>query len=499
MANRTSAKSGTVASKRADYYKQQYEKAKEALKQLKDPNRTTTTSLSSYSRETIRGYLQSPASNETGLRNASRYLYYRSQIYYRIVQFYATMWDLRCRKVIPQYNLIKGGNDSKILKSFYNTLNQLDIYNIQGNWYPVAEKCLVEDVCYALFLRDDTGAFFYILDADECKIDSKYFTGDFGFAINMSKWRSTTRQQLIEWIGEPLVSMYQEYMDTGKNYIHVPDEYAACFKFRSSEHNIVAPPFAELFQELSGLNDLADIQAIADEASIYKLLVYPIKTLAGAKQSDDFSVSVDLAMDYFNKLINEALPDYVTAAPILGDGVDVVSFTDSAADKDVDRYEQSQSTILSTSGAGAVLNTSNITSTAAFKAWLQSETEFGISSLLPQIEGFTNRMLSYDVTNPCKVEYFEVSVYTKDDLRDQLLTSCEYSFSNRLAYNTFNQISEKETIAMIHLEQDILKLPDIMKFPLTSSHVQSGTSEDVGRPLTDDDELTPSGERTRNS
>lgn len=499
MANRTSAKSGTVAEKRTDYYKQQYDKAVEALKKLKDPNRNTTSTLNSYSRETIRGYLQSPATSESGLRNASRYLYYRSQIYYRIVQFYATMWDLRCRKVIPKYNLAKGGNDSKILKSFYNTLDKLDIYDIQGNWYPVVEKCLVEDVCYSLFLRDDTGAFFYILDPDECRIDSKYMTGDFGFAINMSKWRTSTRQQLIEWIGEPLISMYEEYQNTNTSYIHVPDEYAACFKFRSSDYNVLVPPFAEMFQELSGLNDLADIQAIADEASIYKLLIYPIKTIANAKQSDDFQVSVDLAMEYFQKLIDEALPDYVTAAPILGDDVKVISFTDSAADKDVDRYNQSQNTILATSGAGAVLNTSNITSTAAFKAWLKSETEFGISSLLPQIQGFTNRMLSYDLQNPCKVEYFEVSVYTKEDMAESLLKSCEYSFSNRLAYNTFLQISEKQTLAMLHLEQDILGLQNLMKYPLSSSHVQSGSVEDVGRPATDDDELTPSGERTRNS
>ena len=82
-------------------------------------------------------------------------------------------------------------------------------------------------------------------------------------------------------------------------------------------------------------------------------------------------------------------------------------------------------------------------------------------------------MLSYDASNPCRVEYFEVSTYTKDDMRKALLESCQYSFANRLAYNTFLGISEKTTLAMNYLEE-------------------------AGRPPVDDSQLSPSGERSRN-
>ena len=176
------------------------------------------------------------------------------------------------------------------------------------------------------------------------------------------------------------------------------------------------------------------------------------------------------------------------------------TFSTTSADKDIDRLSQSQDTLLATSGGGSVLNSNYINSTAAFKAWLTAESEFAISSLLPQIEGFTNRMLSYDVKGTvCKVKYFEVTVYTKEALKESLLSSCQYSFSNRMAYNTFNGISEKATMAMEFFETQVLHLPEIMTHPLQSSYTTSNTGEDEGgRPTIPDDELSPSGERTRN-
>ena len=154
---------------------------------------------------------------------------------------------------------------------------------------------------------------------------------------------------------------------------------------------------------------------------------------------------------------------------------------------------------MATSGGGAVLNASQITSTAAFKAWLQAESEFAISSLLPQIEGFTNRMLSYDVSgDPCELKYFECTVYTKDDLRKNLLESCQYSFSNRMAYNTLNGISEKATLAMEYFESQILNLPTLMNHPLQSSYTSTG-EVGQGRDALPDDQIEPSTERSRNA
>ena len=480
--------------------KENYVKAMEALKKLRDPNKCNLSHLNVYDREKIREYLQKVASHEKDLQDAALYLYYRNQIVYRLCHWYASMWVLNCRQVIPEYSFTSENNAKAILEQYERTLNVLEAYNIQGNWHDVALRCYLEDACFTIFFRDKKNAFFYIMDPSECKIDGRYYTGDFSYSVDMSKWNSSTKRQLAEWLGEPLKSMLDEYDTTKVKWIHMPDKYGAAFKFNSDRPDIVVPPFAAILQQVAALNDIADLQALKDQASVYKLLLIPLTVLSSAKNSDDFAISPEILIDYYKKLC-EVLPDYVAASIIPGEVTNdnVIDFSTTSADKDVDRIQQSQDTLLATSG-GAILNAKYLTSTAAFKAWLAAESEFAISSLMPQIEGFTNRMLSIDVKGtPCKLKYFPVTVYTKDEMRESLLESCQYSFSNRLAYNTFNDISEKATMAMEFFETNVLHLPEVMTHPLQSSYTTSNTGEDEGgRPTTPDDELTPSGERTRN-
>lgn len=477
-----------------------FNKATQALKQYKDPNVNTSYTLNSYDRETIRGYLQNPASNETNLRNVAKYLYYRSQILYRLIHWYAGMWDLRCRNVEPTFDL-EQGLDSNVLKNYNETLKWLDIYNLQENLHEVFVNNYLYNVCYFLWFKDESGSIPYILEPDECKIIGRYITGDWSFAIDMSKWRSKARQNLIEYIGEPLTSMYREYQSSGTKYIIVPDEYAGCFLFDQSNINIIIPPFAPLFQELSSLLDTEDLAAVQDKLDVFKLITMRMDTLG--KSINDWKIDPELLAQYFEIMVMQALPPYVSAALVPGEALDVVDFSSTASDAQVDRVANAQKNIMATSGGGAVLNSAMINNTAAFNAWLKSETDFAISSLIGQVDGFTNRMLSYDVGNPCKVKHFEISEYTKEDFRKAFLESQQYSFMSRLSLGTLYGMSERATLASIHFEQEVLGLQNLMIYPLQSSYTQSTTTDGTdpvigGRPEIDDSELTDSGDRSRN-
>ena len=469
---------------------------------LRDVMHPFNVSVPTINKDDLKDQLRNIGGNERNLRNTARYLYYRSNVLYRIVNWYADMWDLRCRKVTPKIDLTKDPDPKKLLKQFNDTLTWLDIMDMQGSITEVLINVYIQDVCYALTFLDDTGMFFYILDPDECIIDSRYQTKDFGFAIDMSKWRSSQKQKLIEYIGSPLKEMYEEYRRTNQRWIHCPDEYAACFKFRTDRWDLIVPPFAPVFLQLAALEDLVDIQAEADALSVYKLIYLPMKVLSGSKDSDNFEVDPELSIKYFQKMLdNGSIPEGVGSGVIPGEELKYIDFSKSV-DSDTNSVEKASNQILQTAGGGAVINSNNITSTAAFKAWLKSETEFAISTLMPQINGFVNRMLSYKLSNPCHVDHFEVSVYNKEDLAEQLLKSCQYSYSYRLAYGTLLGISEKETMAMLMMENDILKLQDVMKYPLSSSFTQSdnGYTSEVGQgaPKKDDDEIGESGERMRN-
>lgn len=394
-----------------------YAKARSEAYSLRDANKSVNKNISTIDKESLKTYFSNIGSNERNLRTVSKYLYYRSNIYNRIVGWYASMFDLRCRKVTPPYSLTKNANAKKMLKAYDSTLEMLDRMNMQGNMHEVLTNVFVNDVCYAVKYLDDTGMFFYVLDPDECIIDGRYNTGDYSFSINMANWKSAQKRIVMEYLGEPFKSMYREYENTGKRYIHCPDKYAACFKFRTDTWDMVAPPFLSLFLQIAGNEDLVDIQGEADALSIYKLVYMPMKTLSGTKNSDDFEISPDLAHKYFNRMTQEALPDGVAAAMVPGDELKVVDFAKSV-DEDITSVEKASNQILQTGGGGAVINANKITTNAGFEAWLKSETEFAVSPLIPQINGFVNRTLITELgNNACKVEHFEVSVYTRINLR----------------------------------------------------------------------------------
>lgn len=488
---------------------EKYTKASTSVTTLRDITKTIPVRrIDTVNKEELKEYIKHIGNYERKLRDTSRYLFYRSNVYYRIIMWYATMFNLNCRKVTPNYSLIGNNDPQAMTKSFNDTLDYLDRLNNQGNMIEALVNVFVQDVFYALRFTDQNGTFLFPIDPDEAMIDGRYDTGDFSFAINMSKYNTPQRKKIIEFIGSPLKEMYEQYLsDTSHPWIHVPDKYNFVLKFRTDTWDMVAPPLLATFIQLANLEDLVDIQATADKLSVYKLIYMPMTTISGSKNSDDFEITPDISLEYLNRIINSgAVPDDVAVAAVPGKELKTIDFS-KTVDSDTNSVQQASNAILQTAGGGAVINSSAITSTAAFNAWLKAETEFAISTLLPQIDGITNRYLSYELGNKaCAVKHLEVSVYTQKDLAEQLLQANQYSYSYRLMYGTLLGVSEKETLAMLYFENEVLKLPQVMKYPLASSFTSNtGETEDgytnetgQGRPSVDDSELSPEGERSRN-
>lgn len=453
----------------------------QGMKYLRDVTKTSTRNISSFSKEAVKGYLKAPGSNEKNLRNLSRYLFYRSHIYFRLLKFFANCFCLDVRSVIPEYDLVKGGDTTKTLKSFNETVDIVDRMGLQREMLSAILMALREDAAYYCVFHDETGLFLMNLDADYCRIDGRYSTGDFSFSMDMTYWRSRT--DVLEALGYPLYDMYQEYLSTGEKWVHFKDDAAFCLKFRAEDFDVVIPPFCAMFLDLISLLDLAEIQAISDEQQIYRLIYLPMKVKGD--DVDDWLVSPDILLDYFNRMLeSDAIPDYTSTAVIPGEELKTISF-DTDATTDVNRLQKAMSNLLDTSGGGELLLGSNINGSTGLQNAMISNTEFAISSLLPQIESFVQRFVSYQIKTPGKIKFFPVSVYTKKQFQDDLLKSAEYGLPTKLLVNACNGFSAKDTISLNFLEESCLNLGTLF-VPLQSTHTQSGNAtgdeETGGRP-----------------
>ena len=463
-----------------------------AFKKLRDVAKNTRqTTLSSYSKDKVITYLKNVSNYEKELRNLSRYLFYRSQVYFRLVMYNATMFDLNARYVVPPYNMVKENDKDKMLKSYYETLKILDVMDLQHQMLPIFINNFIEDVFYGCCWIDETGMFILPIPAEYCKISGRYFTGDYSFSVDMSNYKKF--EDVIEYLGEPLSSMYKAYGGNNTNkWQPMPDEYTICTKARMESWETVCPIYSGLFLDLINLLDLADIQAIADEQQIYKLIVATIPTLKNATTADDWAVDVDTSIDYYNKLI-DSLPEYAGAAisPI---PLEVLSFSEDQT-TDTTKIQNATRSVLNTSGGAQILNSSTISGAEAFRSATRSDTEFAISGLLGQVQGFVNRMLSYQLSNPSKVKFFEVSSYTKDAFKESMQKDLNYGFVSSLAINALNGFSELDTLALNFFENDVLQVKD--KFvPLKTASTSSSAGLESGGQKKDG-ELTDEGEETR--
>ena len=474
-----------------------FAKANDAVKILKDlDTNMVNRRVSVFSKEELRSYLQNISNNANNLISLSRYLDYRSQVYHRIIKYFANMLCMEARIVIPPFSLTETESKEETLKIYEDSLLILNRLNLQYEMFKAAVVCWREDVFFGCNYFDDTGHFIYPLDPQYCRIMGIYSTGDFAFAMDMTYFRS--RQKLLEELGEPFTTLYRAYGgDNTKRWQPFPDEYAVCFKIRSDDWETIAPPLTGIFNSLINLVDLEDLQAIADEQDIYRLVWLELETITGSKDPDDWKVDPSIVVRYFNRMLTEALPAYTSGAIVPGklQTIDFSSSTDKASD--TTKVQKATESVLNTSGGAQILNAAAITGSTGLNLVMKADTEYAISSLLPQIQAWVNRFLSYQVSKPCKVRFFEVSAYTKGELKKELLESATYGLPNRLALNSLMGINELETLSMLNLEIDVLNLHKKM-VPVSSSYTMSGNIADGGgRPESDDTEITDDGEASR--
>ena len=165
--------------------------------------------------------------------------------------------------------------------------------------------------------------------------------------------------------------------------------------------------------------------------------------------------------DLVNRMLEEALPPYISAAIVPGE-LHEISFPDDATG-DVTKVEKATKEILNTAGGAQILNLNSASNSTAFTYGVLADSTFSISTLIPQIQAIVNRLLSSWISEPCKVKFFDVSIYQKDDFKKSILESCQNGLPNKILYNTLNGVSEKDTLAMNFLEEDCLNLGEKLK------------------------------------
>lgn len=475
---------------------ERFEQAQKAV-QLINASKTESRIYSTFSKDTLRTYLKNPASYYKNLRNLSRFLYYRSQPYRRLIWYNAGMLEVGARSIIPLIDPTKDNDTKKTLKQYYSTAKILEVTNLESEIMKMNIIAWRDDIAYGCVYYDDTGLFILPLDADYCKVTHMFYDGTLGFSMDMSYFDRYSEQ--LEYYGEPFLSMYSQYQNDKINgkWQPMPDEYCFCLKINLDDPTLPLPPYLSLFNSIISLCDSEELQAIRDEADIYKLLILEMETIDSSNIADDFKVDPSTASEYFNMLAN-ALPEYVEAV-ISPMKVNPVEFNRDQT-SDINYVQNSTAALFNTSGGGQLLNSASISTSIGWEGAIINDGRYATITVRPQIQSWINRWLSYQISKPAKVVLLDVTPFTKEKFVKTFKEQNTYGLPLKLALNTLNGYTELETLSLNFLEEECLQLSTKLK-PLQSSNTQSGSGESAigqGAPEKDLTDLTDEGARSRN-
>ena len=489
--------------KRDERNKAAYAAVKDAL-QLIDLTSNTNRTYTTYSRDSLRSYLQNPSSesNQKNLRKLSNYLYTVSHVYRRLINFKASQIKLDAWTVYPDVSLTEEMNPEDILQNYDKVTKYIRNMNMKSQIL----KCMLQawkgDVVYGFCYGDpetDGEFFIHLLDSDYCKISSQhYHSGVLNFAFDFSFFQGSNSFYLDVY--DPIFKkMYNKYQsDNSLRWQELPIENTFCLKINIDNTDYPIPPLSGLLESIISLTDLQSIQDLKNEIGAYKLIYAKIDTISGTKDVDDFEIDLQLANAFYEKL-QDAVPENVALAmsPMKLDTIDFE--TNNANDVNIvsDAYEN----IIDANG-GIVLNHNKITNSASFKLALQFDCMDAMAPV-EQINAWINLWIKNHIGETGMiVEYSNVSPYFVDDKIDKLLKVAQYGVPVKLELASLLNANPVKERGMSYMEEILGLGVNSWNKPLVSSNVQSGNVENgdgsEGRAkIENPEDLTDEGEASR--
>ena len=489
--------------RRDEKNKAAYAAVKDALA-LIDLTQNKSMTYTTYSRESLRSYLQNPASesNQKNLRKLSNYLYTVSHVYRRLVNFKAYQITCKSWTVYPDIPLTEDPDVESILTNYEKVTKYVRNMDMKSQILKCMLHAWKNDIVYGFCYGDpeNDGEFFIqLLDPDYCKLSSQqYYRGVLNFAFDLSYFDAGTNSYYLDVYDPIFKKLYNKYKsDNKQRWAELPIENTFCLKINTDNLDYPIPPLSGLFDSLISLADLQSIQDLKDELEAYKLIYAKIDTISGTKDVDDFEIDLELANKFFQKL-QSALPENIALAmsPMKLEAID---FNSNNAD-DVNIISQAYENIINANG-GIVLNQNKITNSASFKLALQFDSMDAMAPV-EQINAWINLwILNHLGETGMVVEFSDVSPYFVDDRIDKLLKVAQYGVPVKLELASLLNANPAKERGMSCMEDMLGIATTSWNKPLISSNVQNGALSENGdgsdgRPESDEP-LSDEGENTK--
>jgi len=437
-----------------------------------------------YTRDQIANYIKDPARNEKQLRDAIIYIYNASSNFRRIIQYFVglTNWQYI---IYPDKLDTTTAKPETIKKQFQKTINLISTIDIKSQFPNILTVCLREDTFYGTIWHWNDTITIQQLPSDYCTISSiqqnvPNVSFDFSYFDTYSDY--------LPLYPAEFQTKYNLYRSNTTLYrwqeLDAPNSFAV--KVNSDILAYSVPPFAGILEDLYNLIDYKSLQMTRTELENYALLVLKL----GKDKDGAWDMPFEKAVEFWQRIDSE-LPRF-TASAMSPMEIQKITF-DKANTTGDDKVAQAQNALFAATGISSQIFNADSASSNALLQSIKADQAFTFE-IVKKIEAVVNRFLmNQSFSKNFRVKFLDVSRYNEKDVAEQYYKAVTVGAPAISLYCASIGIGQNELNGLNFLENDVLNLPE--KFiPLQTSHTQSNKG---GRPQKEADELTDSGESTR--
>lgn len=446
-----------------------------------------------YSKDKITEFLQNPYTNEKNIRNAVTYIYSASSHFRRLIQYFASLSDL-AYVVSPQKIDTSTAKPQSIKRNYTKVLNLLSSMDIKNQFAKVLTVCLREDVFYGTMWVNTDSVIIQQLPSDYCTIaviEDNVLNVSFDFSYFDSN------SQYLEMYPTEFKTKYAAYQKDRTNMkwqeLNSPTSFA--IKCNNDILNYAVPPFVGLLREIYDIEDYKQLKLTKTELENYAMLVMTL----GINDEGEWVMDFDKAKEFWRNLdsvLPEEIGSILTPMPI-----NKISFEKNNVG-DTNTISKAEQNLFTAAGVSSLLFNNEKASANALSLSIKADQALTYG-IVKSIEAAINRFLrSQSYGKNFKITFLDCSPFNRKEMGDAYIKACQLGMPMISYYCASQGLAQDEMDCMNFLEDDVLGVKGRFT-PLKSSSTLSANSssedvtKDAGREEKDADELTESGERTR--
>jgi len=439
---------------------------------------TSTILFRNFDKDRMLEAIQNPQRNEEVLRNLSNFLYIVSPHYRRLCNYYAEMLTLDWY-IEPLKLDTSKVNEKQFIKTYNETLFELDTMNIKHEMLKVLQVVFREGIIYGYEYKTDDSYFIQKLDADYCVI-SGFEDGVYNFKFDFDYFSND--EEKLENYAPEFKTKYTKYKNSRQSrgrrsqqedlrWQELDSENVICIK---SDETIFYPfpPFVGVLPDIYEIQDYKSLKKANSEMQNYALIGGKIPIKDGSDIANDFKIGLDTAIEFGNKISSE-LPDQIGFILSVFDDLKLFKLSDDKVG--TDKVDEATKNFWSAAGISKNLfaDDSNTDAAIKFSTITDEQTAFG---MLRQIERWINRKLKFrNGKYNFKINMLNTTYLNQEKKVAEELKSAQFGFPNKIRTACTMGLSQTSVSSMTFLENEILGLADAF-IPLSSSHTQTDTS-----------------------